>query len=93
MAMGQWVRLARAAEGSGAVLVARTSEHLAGSAAALVLAVRRARPRWIGAPQPTRLGGLVSHVEIVRARGPLAPRPGSSAARHGTAAMTITWEP
>jgi hypothetical protein len=40
----------------------------AGSAAALVLAVRRARPRWISA-HPTRLGGLVSHVEIVRARG------------------------
>lgn len=93
MPIGRWVRLARAAEGSGAIVVARTSEHLAGSAAALVLAARRARPRWIGAPQPTRLGGLVSHVEIVRARGPVTALPGASAAGHATAALTVTWEP
>ena len=65
---------------------------MTGSAAALVLAVRRVRPRWIGGPQPTRLGGLVSRVEVVRARGPLGP----GAARHapqGAGATAITWEP
>ena len=82
MVFAQWVRLARAAEGSGAVLVARTPEPLAGSAATLVLAVRRVRPRWIGAPQPTRLGGLVCRVEVVRARGP-----------HAEGSAAIAWEP
>lgn len=90
---GHWMRLARAAERSGAVLVARTPEPLAGSAAALVLAVRRVRPRWIGAPQPTRLGGLVSNVEIGRARGALAALPDTVAARQGMTPLAVTWEP
>ena len=93
VAMGQWVRLARAAEGSGTVLVARTPEHVTGSAAALVLAVRRVRPRWIGGAQPTRLGGLVSRVEVLRARGPLGSATTRPAGAQGDGAMAITWEP
>jgi len=70
---GRWVRLSRAVRGSETVLVARTPEHLTGSAAALVLAAGRGRPRWIGALRPTRLGGLVSSVQVLRARPPLPP--------------------
>ncbi len=75
----RWLRLSRAVEGTRTVLVARTPERLSGSVAALVLAARRARARWIGAPRPTRLAGLVSHVEVTRARrAPSAIPPVSS---------------
>jgi hypothetical protein len=75
----RWLRLSRAVEGSRTVLVARTPERLTGSVAALVLAARRARARWVGTPRPTRLAGLISHVEVTRARrAPSAIPPVSS---------------
>jgi hypothetical protein len=62
-------RLQRAAEGSGAAVIVRTPQHLLGSAAALVVAVRRVRTHWIGGDRPARLGGLVSEARVLRARG------------------------
>lgn len=62
------VRLQRAAAGNAAVLVVRAPRHLTGSAAALVVSVRRVRARWIGAPMPIRLGGLVSEARVLRSR-------------------------
>jgi RecA/RadA recombinase len=61
-------RLQRAAAGSGAAVIVRTSRHLLGGAAALVVSVRRVRARWTGADQPTRLGGLVSEARVLRSR-------------------------
>src|SRR5262249_2952944 len=72
----RWLRLQRAVEGSQTVLVARTSEPSAGSAASLVVAASRDRAGWIGTPHPTRLGGLVSDIRVVRSRrAALAERP------------------
>jgi RecA DNA recombination protein len=62
------VRLQRAAEGTPAVVVIRAPRHLTGSAAALVVSVRRVRARWIGAPRRIRLGGLVSEARVLRSR-------------------------
>jgi len=62
------VRLQRAAAGNAAVVVVRAPRHLTGSAAALVISVRRVRARWIGAPRRTRLGGLVSEARVLRSR-------------------------
>jgi hypothetical protein len=39
-----------------------------GSAAALVVSVRRVRARWVGAPRRIRLGGLVSEARVLRSR-------------------------
>ena len=61
-------RLQRAAEGSGTAVIVRTPRHLLGSAATLVVAVRRVRTRWIGGDRPTRLGGLVSEARVLRSR-------------------------
>jgi hypothetical protein len=61
-------RLQRAAEGSGAAVIVRSPRHLLGSAAVLVVSVRRMRTRWIGADRPTRLGGLVSEARVLRSR-------------------------
>jgi len=61
-------RLQRAAEGSGAAVIVRTPRHLLGSAATLVVAVRRVRAHWIGGDRPTRLGGLVSEARVLRSR-------------------------
>ena len=62
------VRLQRAAEGNSAVVVVRAPRHVTGSAAALVVSVRRMRARWIGAPRRLRLGGLVSEARVLRSR-------------------------
>ena len=62
------VRLQRAAAGNAAVVVVRAPRHLTGSAAALVISVRRVRARWIGAPRRTRLGGFVSEARVLRSR-------------------------
>ena len=62
------VRLQRAAEGNPAVVVVRAPRHVTGSAAALVVSVRRVRARWIGAPRRIRLGGLVSEARVLRSR-------------------------
>ncbi len=69
-----WIRLQRAVRDTPTRLVLHASRHLAGSAAALVLAVERGAARWMGAPRPTRLGGIISRVEIVRSRPP-SPQP------------------
>jgi hypothetical protein len=50
------------------VVVIRAPRHLTGSAAALVVSVRRVRARWVGAPRRTRLGGLVSEARVLRSR-------------------------
>lgn len=70
------IRLQRAAEGSGAAVIVRTSRHLLGGAAALVVSMRGVRTRWIGAgpstplaaPLAARLGGLVSEARVLRSR-------------------------
>ena len=64
-----WVRLQRAARDRDAALLLRTPRHLAGSAAALVLATERQGVCWIGAPRPTRLAGLTGRVQTLHARG------------------------
>ena len=66
------VRLQRAAEGNPAMVVVRAPRHVTGSAAALVVSVRRVRACWIGAPRRIRLGGLVSEARVLRSR--LDPR-------------------
>lgn len=63
-----WIRLQRAVRDTPTRLVVHASRHLAGSAAALVLAVARGAARWAGTPRPTRLEGIGSRVEVVRSR-------------------------
>lgn len=65
---GAGVRLQHAAAGGAAALVVRGPRHCLGSAAALVVMVRRVRACWIGGPPPTRLGGLVSEARVLRSR-------------------------
>jgi hypothetical protein len=62
------VRLQRAAAGNPAVVVVRAPRHVTGSAAALVVSVRRVRARWVGVPRRIRLGGLVSEARVLRSR-------------------------
>ena len=62
------VRLQRAAAGNAAVVVVRAPRQVTGSAAALVVSVRRVRVRWVGAPRRTRLGGVVSEARVLRSR-------------------------
>ena len=62
------VRLQRAAAENPAVVVVRAPRHVTGSAAALVVSVRRVRAHWIGAPRHIRLGGLVSEARVLRSR-------------------------
>jgi hypothetical protein len=62
------VRLQRAAAENPAVVVVRAPRHVTGSAAALVVSVRRVRAHWIGAPRRIRLGGLVSEARVLRSR-------------------------
>jgi RecA DNA recombination protein len=66
---GIGVRLQRAVAGGDTMLVVRAPRHLLGSAAALVVSMRRMRARWVGAPRPARLGGLVSEARVLRSRG------------------------
>src|SRR2546421_441913 len=74
---GMGVRLQHAVANGESMLVVRGPRHLLGSAAALVVSVRRVRARWIGAPRPLRLGGLVSEARVVRSRSdPGLTRPG-----------------
>jgi RecA/RadA recombinase len=84
-----WIRLQRAVRDTPTRLVVHASRHLAGSAAALVLTGARGAARWAGAPRPTRLEGIGSRVEVVRARGlPPSPQP-SQGGRSG--AWEMTW--
>ena len=72
-------RLKIAAEQSTTILVLRAPRPLAGSAAALLVSLRRIESRWIGRPYPTRFAGLASEVRICRSRAPsraLPPREG-----------------
>jgi hypothetical protein len=82
------IRLQRAVERSNTTLVLHTPHHLAGHAAALVVAVRRVATRWVGRPRSTRLASLVSEVRIVRSRS----RPvRSPAAAHADGGWLIEW--
>jgi len=65
-----WIRLQRAVRDTPTRLIVHASRHLAGSAAALVLAVERGPARWMGSPRPRRLDGLGSRVRVLRARPP-----------------------
>ena len=61
-------RLQRAVEGTATILVLRAPHRLAGSAAALVVSMRRLESRWIGLPRPTRFVGLASEARVLRSR-------------------------
>ena len=61
------LRLRIAAEQSDTILVLRVPHRLAGSAAALAVSVGRREPCWIGRPHPTRLAGLTSEIQVLRA--------------------------
>ena len=60
------LRLRTAAEHGETALVLRAPQHVAGSAAAFAVSMRRLEPCWIGRPYPTRLGGLVSEAVVLR---------------------------
>ncbi len=62
------LRLRRAAEQSGTALVLYAPHPLAGSAADLMVEVRRREVSWQGHPRSTRLVGLVSEARITRWR-------------------------
>ncbi len=62
-------RLQRAAEASGAVLVLRAPQHLAGSAASLVVGLHQLETRWTGLSRATRFAGLTSEARILYAQG------------------------
>jgi hypothetical protein len=59
-------RLKLAAEQSGAILVLRVPQPIAGTAAALAVSLRRLESRWIGQPRATRLAGITAEARIVR---------------------------
>ena len=71
-------RLQLAAETGTAALVVRAPRPVAGSAAAMVVSVRRAHAGWMGLPRPTRFTGLTSEVCVLRdrVRSPARPREG-----------------
>ena len=72
-----WIRLQRAVRDTPTRLIVHASRHLAGSAAALVLAVERGPARWMGSPRPRRRDGLGSRVRVLRARPPAPTGDGS----------------
>jgi recA bacterial DNA recombination protein len=67
------LRLQRAVQETSVIMVLRVPHRLTGSAASLVVELRRRQARWIGVPRPTRLAGLDSDARILRSRvgGPL----------------------
>ena len=67
-----WMRLKHAVEGSPTTLVVLAEKHVAGSAAGMVLQLRRERTEWEGL-----LGGIGLQVEVVKDR---AHRTGGKAA-------------
>lgn len=83
-------RLQRAAEASGAVLVLRALQPLAGSAASLVVSLRRLETRWTGLPRATRFAGLTSEARILRARSVPSPL-GGEGQGEGGARWLIRW--
>jgi hypothetical protein len=72
------LRLKIAAEQSDTILVLRVPNRLAGSAAALVVSMRRVEPCWIGRPRPTRLAGLAAEAQVIRSRAHPAAVAGGS---------------
>ena len=93
------VRLQRGVESGGAVLILRALQHVAGSAASLVLSVAPSRVCWAGTPRPTSLAGLVSDVRVINVRGPGMQGPGvrgpsaqgPDGQGHGRAGAARTW--
>src|SRR5215472_940357 len=67
-------RLKIAAEQGRSTLVLRVPRSLAGSAAALLVSLRRIESRWIGGVHPTRFAGLTSEARILRSRLGSHPR-------------------
>lgn len=82
-------RLKIAAEQGPTVLVLRTPRSLAGSAASLLVSLRRVDPRWIGQPHPTRFSGFASEARIVRSRAGSLPH--RNPLREG-AGVAIEWQ-
>jgi hypothetical protein len=70
------VRLQRAVESGGAVLILRARQHVTASAASLVLSVEPARVRWRGGPRLTCLDGLDADVRVAQMRGERGASPG-----------------
>jgi hypothetical protein len=68
-------RLQLAAEQGAAALVVRAPRPLAGSAAALVVSVRRLGAGWMGSPRPTRFTGVTSEIRVLRDRTRAHPCP------------------
>jgi len=71
-----FLRLKLAAEQGATRLVLRLPQHLAGSAAALAVSMRRLQSGWSGTPRPTRLAGLTSEARVIRSRTRSAVREG-----------------
>jgi hypothetical protein len=64
-----WTRLAHAAERTGAAVLVVASEHLAGTSAALGLALHAPRVCWSGGPgRPTLLERIEARLTVVRSR-------------------------
>ena len=82
-------RLKIAAEQGPTVLVLRVPRPLAGSAAALLVSLRRIESRWIGRPHPTRFAGFTSEARILRSRA--GSRPHRDSLRDG-AGVDIEWQ-
>lgn len=70
------VRLQRAVETGGGVLVVRALQHVAGSAAGLVVSSAAVRVSWAGGGRPTHLDGLICQAQVAHARG-VAPGEGA----------------
>ena len=64
-----WVRLARAAEGQGTVMMIATPYALTGTASEAHVAARRARPKWLGGGKSPRiLAGIEVSVTLEKHR-------------------------
>jgi hypothetical protein len=79
-------RLQLAAEQGRAALVLRGPRPLAGSAAALVVSVRRLGAGWMGSPRATRFTGVTSEIRVLRDRTRAAAGP-----REGEA-LEVQWQ-
>jgi hypothetical protein len=69
-AEAQWLRLARAAREPASALVVSAPYRATGIAAATVLELGRARPRWLGrGAEPRLLDGVDARLALARGRG------------------------
>ena len=86
-----WLRLARAAQAHGAVLLVASPYRVSGTAAAAVLQAARGRSVWQG-PSAPLLTGLSCRLALEKARGQLLPAaaPAATAASRGIAASATS---